>query len=83
MRCCAGNGSDAGAAATTARLDGNEWVLNGTKAWITNGYEAEATVVNMHCLPFPSIMFCPLAFSSIMCVINTTHVFSEILKPIC
>jgi len=40
-----GNGSDAGAASTTARLDGNEWVLNGTKAWITNGYEAEATVV--------------------------------------
>ena len=48
MGCCAGNGSDAGAAATTARLDGNEWVLNGTKAWITNGYEAEATVVNVH-----------------------------------
>ncbi|KAI0210208.1 Short-chain specific acyl-CoA dehydrogenase, mitochondrial [Lamellibrachia satsuma] len=40
-----GNGSDAGAAATTAKLDGNEWVLNGTKAWITNGYESEATVV--------------------------------------
>ncbi|KAK7490645.1 hypothetical protein BaRGS_00018062, partial [Batillaria attramentaria] len=40
-----GNGSDAGAASTTARLDGDSWVLNGTKAWITNGYEAEATVV--------------------------------------
>lgn len=40
-----GNGSDAGAAHTTARLEGNEWVLNGTKAWITNGYESEATVV--------------------------------------
>jgi len=40
-----GNGSDAGAASTTARLDGNSWVLNGTKAWITNGYEAEAGVV--------------------------------------
>lgn len=40
-----GNGSDAGAASTTARLDGNEWVLNGTKSWITNGYESEATVV--------------------------------------
>lgn len=40
-----GNGSDAGAASTTARLEGNEWVLNGTKAWITNGYESEATVV--------------------------------------
>lgn len=43
--CLTGNGSDAGAASTTARLDGDSWVLNGTKAWITNGYEAEATVV--------------------------------------
>ena len=42
---CLGNGSDAGAASTTARLDGDHWVLNGTKAWITNGYDAEATVV--------------------------------------
>jgi butyryl-CoA dehydrogenase len=40
-----GNGSDAGAARTTAELRGDYWVLNGTKAWITNGYEASATVV--------------------------------------
>ncbi|XP_071945357.1 short-chain specific acyl-CoA dehydrogenase, mitochondrial-like isoform X2 [Antedon mediterranea] len=40
-----GNGSDAGAASTTAHLDGDHWVLNGTKAWITNGYESEASVV--------------------------------------
>lgn len=40
-----GNGSDAGAASTTAVLDGNEWVLNGSKAWITNGYESTAAVV--------------------------------------
>ncbi len=40
-----GNGSDAGAARTTAVLRGDSWVLNGTKAWITNGYEANATVV--------------------------------------
>ena len=39
------NGSDAGAAKTTAKLEGDHWVLNGTKAWITNGYEAEAAVV--------------------------------------
>jgi short/branched chain acyl-CoA dehydrogenase len=31
-----GGGSDAGATATTARLDGDEWVVNGTKAFITN-----------------------------------------------
>jgi len=31
-----GGGSDAGALRTTARLDGDEWVINGTKAFITN-----------------------------------------------
>lgn len=41
----AGNGSDAGAASTTARAEGDSWVLNGTKAWITNSWEASATVV--------------------------------------
>lgn len=40
-----GNGSDAGAAKTTAQRQGDYWVLNGTKAWITNGYEASAAVV--------------------------------------
>ncbi|KAJ1524235.1 hypothetical protein ONE63_010751 [Megalurothrips usitatus] len=40
-----GNGSDAGAASTTAVSSGSGWKLNGTKAWITNGYEAEASVV--------------------------------------
>jgi butyryl-CoA dehydrogenase len=34
-------GSDASGVQTTARLEGNEWVLNGTKQWITNGGEAE------------------------------------------
>ncbi|MBV8172506.1 MAG: acyl-CoA dehydrogenase family protein, partial [Candidatus Eremiobacteraeota bacterium] len=29
-------GSDAGATATKARLDGGQWVINGTKAFITN-----------------------------------------------
>uniref|UniRef100_A0A7M4EA32 Short-chain specific acyl-CoA dehydrogenase, mitochondrial n=1 Tax=Crocodylus porosus TaxID=8502 RepID=A0A7M4EA32_CROPO len=40
-----GNGSDAGAASTVASLDGDEWVLNGTKAWITNAWDASAVVV--------------------------------------
>ena len=30
-------GSDAAAMRTRARADGDEWVLNGTKCWITNG----------------------------------------------
>lgn len=40
-----GNGSDAGAASTVAKTVGDKFVVNGTKAWITNGYESEATVV--------------------------------------
>ena len=31
-----GGGSDAGATRTTARLDGGEWVIDGSKAFITN-----------------------------------------------
>ncbi|MFC5290162.1 acyl-CoA dehydrogenase family protein [Actinokineospora guangxiensis] len=31
-----GGGSDAGATRTTARRDGDEWVINGSKAFITN-----------------------------------------------
>ncbi len=34
-------GSDAGGVRTTAVLDGDHYVLNGTKQWITNGGEAE------------------------------------------
>jgi len=40
-----GNGSDAGAASCTATEESDCFVLNGTKAWITNGYEAEAAIV--------------------------------------
>jgi len=34
-------GSDASGIQTTAILDGDEWVLNGTKQWITNGGESQ------------------------------------------
>jgi butyryl-CoA dehydrogenase len=34
-------GSDASGVQTTAKLEGNEYVLNGTKQWITNGGDAE------------------------------------------
>jgi alkylation response protein AidB-like acyl-CoA dehydrogenase len=34
-------GSDASGIQTTAVLDGDQWVLNGTKQWITNGGEAQ------------------------------------------
>ncbi len=38
-------GSDASGVQTTAKLDGSEYVLNGTKQWITNGGEADIYTV--------------------------------------
>ena len=38
-------GSDAGGIKTTAVLDGDHYVLNGTKQWITNGGEADIYTV--------------------------------------
>ena len=41
-----GGGSDAGATRTTAVVDGDEWVINGTKAFITNsGTDITAFVI--------------------------------------
>ncbi len=38
-------GSDPGGMRTYARRDGDDWVLNGTKMWITNGSVADVAVV--------------------------------------
>ena len=35
------SGSDAFALQTRAVKDGDHWVINGTKMWITNSYEAD------------------------------------------
>jgi len=40
-----GCGSDAAALTTTAELKGDQWVLNGSKHWITNGHYAGVYVV--------------------------------------
>ncbi len=40
-----GAGTDAQGAQTKAVLDGDEWVLNGTKCFITNGKEADIYIV--------------------------------------
>ena len=40
-----GAGSDVGATKTTARLEDNKWILNGTKQFITNGAEAGTAVI--------------------------------------
>jgi alkylation response protein AidB-like acyl-CoA dehydrogenase len=39
------SGSDAGSARMTARRQGNNWVLNGTKTFCTNGHYADVIVV--------------------------------------
>ena len=39
------SGSDAGSARMTAKRQGNNWVLNGTKTFCTNGHYADAVVV--------------------------------------
>jgi len=41
----AGSGSDAFGLATRAELQGETWVLNGQKLWITNGGEAQIYVI--------------------------------------
>jgi butyryl-CoA dehydrogenase len=40
-----GNGSDAAAMRTEAKEDGDYYILNGSKAWITNGAEADIYLV--------------------------------------
>ncbi len=41
----AGSGSDAFALVTRAREDGDDYILNGRKLWITNGNEADVFIV--------------------------------------
>lgn len=38
-------GSNPGGMRTTARRDGSDWILNGSKMWITNGSEADLAIV--------------------------------------
>jgi len=39
------SGSDPGSMRTTARRDGPDWILNGTKTWISNGSVAEVAII--------------------------------------
>ena len=40
-----GSGSDSGSISTTAVLDGDEWVINGEKIFVTDGKQSDAVVV--------------------------------------
>ena len=39
------SGSDPGSMRTAARKDGSDWIINGTKMWITNGNAADLAIV--------------------------------------
>jgi len=41
----ANTGSDAGNMQCVAKKDGNDWIINGTKCWITHGISSNITVV--------------------------------------
>lgn len=47
----AGSGSDAAALQATATRDGDEWVLDGTKLWVTSGEQAGMVIVYMRTNP--------------------------------
>jgi short-chain 2-methylacyl-CoA dehydrogenase len=49
-----GGGSDAGATRTTARLNGGEWVINGTKSFITNSGTDITALVTVTAVTGPS-----------------------------
>ena len=46
-------GSDPGSMRTTARKDGDDWIINGSKYWITNGNVADLAIVQSQA-PTPS-----------------------------
>lgn len=46
-----GGGSDLAALKTTAVRDGDEWVINGSKTFITNGYQADLIVTAVRTNP--------------------------------
>ncbi len=48
-----GAGSDAAAIACHAQLDGDEWIINGEKAWVTNA--SAATVLNLYAQTDPTL----------------------------
>ena len=50
----ANSGSDAFALETSAKKDGDHWVLNGEKLWITNSAESGVWLVFANILPSDS-----------------------------
>ncbi|KAG6873989.1 hypothetical protein C0995_007945 [Termitomyces sp. Mi166 len=69
----AGSGSDAFALQTRATRDGEDWIINGTKMWITNSYEAEIFLIFANIDPSKG-------YKGITCFIATKDMGIEIMK---
>jgi short/branched chain acyl-CoA dehydrogenase len=50
------SGSDAFALQTRAKKDGDHWIINGSKMWITNSYEAEIFLIFANVRVFSSFL---------------------------
>jgi len=67
------SGSDAFAMQTRAKKDGDSWVINGSKMWITNSYEAEVFLIFANVDPTKG-------YKGITCFIATKDMGIEIAK---
>lgn len=52
------SGSDAFALKTRAKKDGIHWIINGSKMWITNSYEAEIFLIFANVCAWSSNILC-------------------------
>jgi len=67
------SGSDAFALQTRATKDGDNWIINGSKMWITNSYEAEVFLVFANIDP-------SLGYKGITCFLVTKDMGIQIAK---
>lgn len=67
------SGSDAFALQTRARRDGDHWIINGSKMWITNSYEAEIFLIFANVDPSKG-------YKGITCFIATKDMGIQIAK---
>ncbi|KAF9480806.1 acyl-CoA oxidase [Pholiota conissans] len=67
------SGSDAFALKTRAKKDGNHWIINGSKMWITNSYEAEIFLIFANIDPSKG-------YKGITCFIATKEMGIKIAK---
>jgi hypothetical protein len=60
------SGSDAFALQTRAKKDGDNWIVNGSKMWITNSYEAEVFLIFVNASSISDVQLCCLPENMVM-----------------